>query len=270
MNAESMGFQEDRRAQAMVETLEDAATVRRRNQFFLWTQGSFQTILPHDLVVCGYYDRSSKQVRLDAFNSTVVPAAVLTSLTDGKSPLMQYLINRWINNSGSALSVPLSTMPRAVAIAADAMRSARFSDLLLHGVSRPHRVDEIETFFLFASTTTTPAATQRTGVELMLPHLHQTYLRVQAVELELAKEGVCTVNSGSGFSGADISERELQVLAAARQGLSNQEIGQKLRISPLTVKNHIQKILRKLGASNRAQAVARAITLRILAHGASD
>ena len=118
MNAESMGFQEDRRAQAMVETLEEAATVRRRNQFFLWTQGAFQTILPHDLVVCGYYDRSSKQVRLDAFNSTVVPAAVLTSLTDGKSSLMQYLINRWINNSGRALSVALSTTARVKRVVA--------------------------------------------------------------------------------------------------------------------------------------------------------
>jgi DNA-binding CsgD family transcriptional regulator len=43
--------------------------------------------------------------------------------------------------------------------------------------------------------------------------------------------------------------------------MSNQQIGVKLGISALTVKNHVQKILRKLGASNRAQAVAIAMSL---------
>ena len=37
-----------------------------------------------------------------------------------------------------------------------------------------------------------------------------------------------------------------------------------LSISPLTVKNHIQKILRKLQASNRAQAVSKAIAMKLL------
>ena len=37
-------------------------------------------------------------------------------------------------------------------------------------------------------------------------------------------------------------------------------------ISPLTVKNHVQKILRKLGASNRAQAVSKAISLGLIAN----
>jgi len=32
----------------------------------------------------------------------------------------------------------------------------------------------------------------------------------------------------------------------------------------LTVKNHVQKILRKLGAANRAQAVARAMSMNLL------
>ena len=49
-----------------------------------------------------------------------------------------------------------------------------------------------------------------------------------------------------------------------REGKSNQQIGDQLGISVLTVKNHVQKILRKLGASNRAQAVAMAMTQNLL------
>ena len=37
-----------------------------------------------------------------------------------------------------------------------------------------------------------------------------------------------------------------------------------MKISPLTVKNHVQKILRKLNVVNRAQAVGKALELRIL------
>jgi len=36
------------------------------------------------------------------------------------------------------------------------------------------------------------------------------------------------------------------------------------------VKNHVQKILRKLGATNRAQAVARAMSMNLLVNAASD
>jgi DNA-binding CsgD family transcriptional regulator len=37
-----------------------------------------------------------------------------------------------------------------------------------------------------------------------------------------------------------------------------------LKISPLTVKNHVQKILRKLDVLNRTQAVGKALALRVL------
>lgn len=48
-----------------------------------------------------------------------------------------------------------------------------------------------------------------------------------------------------------------------RDGKSNQAISNELGISALTVKNHVQKILRKLGAANRAQAVAKALMMNV-------
>ena len=61
-----------------------------------------------------------------------------------------------------------------------------------------------------------------------------------------------------------VTPREVQILAWVREGKNNQEIGMALGISALTVKNHVQKILRKLGASNRAHAVALAMQFRLL------
>ncbi len=54
-----------------------------------------------------------------------------------------------------------------------------------------------------------------------------------------------------------LTERERGVLELIAQGATNAVIGEKLVISPSTVKSHVANILRKLGASNRADAVAR-------------
>jgi transcriptional regulator EpsA len=257
--------QENRLAQAIVNAIQCAVEVRRRYQFFVWTQGSVQTLLPHKLAICGVYDRGRKEVRLEAFNSIVVSPGVLGVMTDGQSQLMQYIINAWINNRGSALVVRLSTLnARPIAPAVEALQAAGFMELLVHGVSRPQRAAEIETLFLFASPGTIVSAAETGGLELMLPHLHSTYLRVQSIEREISEAAVKPNASGVGYSSASISEREEQVLGWVREGMSNQEIGVQLGISPLTVKNHVQKILRKLGATNRAQAVARAMSMNLL------
>jgi DNA-binding NarL/FixJ family response regulator len=55
-----------------------------------------------------------------------------------------------------------------------------------------------------------------------------------------------------------LSDRELEILACLARGSTNREMASKLIISPNTVKTHVHNILKKLGASNRAEAVARA------------
>ena len=53
-----------------------------------------------------------------------------------------------------------------------------------------------------------------------------------------------------------LTERELQVLTGMSQGKSNAEIGRDLFLSEDTVKTHARRLFRKLGVSDRAQAVA--------------
>ncbi len=61
-----------------------------------------------------------------------------------------------------------------------------------------------------------------------------------------------------------LSERELEVLRLAADGLTNAEIAAELFIAPSTVKTHINRIYSKLGVSTRTQAVAHARQLQIL------
>lgn len=62
-----------------------------------------------------------------------------------------------------------------------------------------------------------------------------------------------------------ISQRELEVLQLISQGLSNQEIGERLFISESTIKTHVSNLFVKLDVKRRTQAVTRAKEWRIIA-----
>jgi len=57
--------------------------------------------------------------------------------------------------------------------------------------------------------------------------------------------------------GVTFTARELQVLEALQKGWSNKWIAHSLRISENTIKVHVQRIMRKLHATNRTEAVVR-------------
>src|SRR5919202_1779689 len=61
-----------------------------------------------------------------------------------------------------------------------------------------------------------------------------------------------------------LTPRQLDVVKLLAQGKTNQEIAQELVLSPGTVRTHVQRILAKLGASDRTGAVVRAIELGLI------
>ena len=65
-------------------------------------------------------------------------------------------------------------------------------------------------------------------------------------------------------SSSSLTTREMEVLHFVRKGLSNQEIGDLLQISMHTAKAHVAALLKKLEATDRAEAVARAFERGLL------
>ncbi len=70
--------------------------------------------------------------------------------------------------------------------------------------------------------------------------------------------------AGPAPGGAALSEREQEVLHCLQTRLTTREITGELYISMNTLKSHLKSINRKLGASSRSDAVARARTLGLL------
>jgi DNA-binding NarL/FixJ family response regulator len=56
-----------------------------------------------------------------------------------------------------------------------------------------------------------------------------------------------------------LTRREIEVLGLMAEGMTNQEIADRLIVSPTTIKTHVQNILQKLGVSDRTQAAVYAV-----------
>lgn len=63
----------------------------------------------------------------------------------------------------------------------------------------------------------------------------------------------------------NLTQRERDVLRLLSDGLSNEEIGKRLFISPETVRTHVRKAMDKLNADTRTQAVATALRQSLIA-----
>src|SRR5690606_24088722 len=64
-----------------------------------------------------------------------------------------------------------------------------------------------------------------------------------------------------------LTQREREVLALVGQGLTNDEIGAQLFLSPLTAKTHVSRIMSKLAARDRVQLVIAAYESGLVAPG---
>lgn len=85
--------------------------------------------------------------------------------------------------------------------------------------------------------------------EALLNAIHLVHNGQQYIPSEVAAKLVQRMNN------PELSERERQVIALMTRGLNNHDIGMGLNITESTVKAHINRILSKLGASDRTQAL---------------
>ena len=99
---------------------------------------------------------------------------------------------------------------------------------------------------------------------------------VKGMGLEHLLEGIRTIHAGGQYFpreianrmkeriNSELSDRELEVLSFIAKGKSNKEIASQLGIVEGTVKAHVANIFVKLGAVDRAQAMAIALKRQIL------
>jgi transcriptional regulator EpsA len=257
---------EPEHAESLLRLIEGSLQVKRQHQFYLWTQGDMQRLVPHRLSTCGSYDLGVHALTFHVLNTQPLPAELVATLANAHSPVMQHLQTEW-SKVRQTCWIDMSGLVGRDASARMLVEHG-YRWLMVSGMSRPARPNDIESFFVFGLPGCTPDEQSAHGLAMLLPYLHVTLVRVHGHERELSPgRSNLALGMGSamdkGRTVSAITEREREILSWVREGKSNQAISEELGISALTVKNHIQKILRKLGAANRAQAVAKAMSMNL-------
>lgn len=235
--------------------IETAIKVKRRSDFFSWVQGVLQGLLPHEILVCALADRSSRGYRIEWMASRPIDEVRFSELFQSTGGLVHRLIGLW-EQSGRRpllLSDRDDGQGHGSGIGAEIKR-LDLQEVAAHGV--PDADGRAASLFSFSKLGGGMRPQHGDALELLVPYLHAAWARA-----------VCDSTrrrAGNQVLAREIlTAREVEVLNWVEQGKSNNEIAQILNISHLTVKNHVQKILRKLNVQNRAQAVARGINLNL-------
>ena len=93
------------------------------------------------------------------------------------------------------------------------------------------------------------------GVKGFIPKNMRGETMVYALQLVMSGEVYIPSKMFLKNTNNKISERENDVVSFLAKGLSNKEIARSLEIREVTVKVHLRNIYRKLGVSNRVQAI---------------
>jgi ATP/maltotriose-dependent transcriptional regulator MalT len=94
----------------------------------------------------------------------------------------------------------------------------------------------------------------------VLPELHV----VVFAPADWPIDELATIEQDGSEPAAQLTPREIEVLTLAADGLGGKELAEELVLSPGTVNTHFKHIYEKLGAPNRAAAVAKAMRLGLI------
>jgi DNA-binding CsgD family transcriptional regulator len=217
--------------------IESGLRVASPHQFFLWTQGQVQALLPHQVLVCLQFGHGGALTRLECLHGTVLAPGAQQALTD--------LALRIARGGRLAVAIDAHEAPDGLG---DEILRLGFDNVLAHGTGPTSMGGSV---FLLFGLAVRPTARHAYFLELLLPHLHLALGRLPAART-------------AGAPARALSARETEIIGWLRAGKSNDEMGRLLGISALTVKNHLQRIYRTLGVNNRAHALARCMDLRLL------
>jgi transcriptional regulator EpsA len=241
--------------EALVLNLDASFNVHARHQFFTWTQGLLQSLIKHELLICALRTGEPMSFYVDSFSTFATEPSLFSDVFRQDTSLVPHMIKAWEDNHYRPVMCDATSGTFSGSPLARELNRVGASSIVTHGTYDAS--GKLASFFIFACPPGSVGQRQAHVAELVVPFLHAAWLRTQInrpMESAVAKQG------GVGL----LTVREQEILKWIYLGKSNIEIGAILGISPLTVKNHVQKILRKLNVQNRTQAVGKGLALRIL------
>jgi transcriptional regulator EpsA len=232
--------------------------LQSHQEIFNWLQGDVQHFVPHQILVSAWGDFNRGDIEQDYFSSmdgvrsgSVNPNALV--------PMLTRCYVRWFESGGNAYclsagiqgfllnsSLPDCDLSRALgtmhSVLVHAVHERRHGGICLYLLFSNSAYMDMSDFRALDTVLTYLDSALR-----QIPTLSQTGKQVpQANDSDIKNSTHC----------AKLTQIEMEILEWIALGKTNPEIGSILDTTLFTIKNHIQRIFRKLNVSNRAQAVA--------------
>lgn len=238
----------------LLRILADSANIKRHFELFRWLQGDVQYFLPHQIMLSAWGDFPNWKLEIDVVSG--LPGVRTEQLNQCRvDGYLKELFNRWVSAGRAPLALPASEVVRSLGTCSCAVHIAlrQSSSLLVHGIRDQRGKHESLYVAAHSRSFTNGRPKDRCAylVDLLIPQIDVAFRRVAAYRF--AEDAA----SQKLPEWPEISPREHEILDWVCKGKTNEEIGAVLHISPYTVKNHVRRILKKLGAGNRTQAATK-------------
>jgi transcriptional regulator EpsA len=234
--------------------------ITQRTHLFNWLQGSFQGLVGHEIMIFGIKSSDADSYHYEYFTSSrYFGDDQFSAVIAHDLGLVSRALKLW-QETNLPLFVNNQDKPsqhgsyRVINFDKDDLVNSELKNFVIYGFG--HNQSELSSIVIFARLHKMANKGYAQMLELIMPHLHCALLRVTSSKNELAPS--------SDNSGKLITKRESEVLQWLHMGKTNWEISAILGISPLTVKNHVQNLIRKLSVLNRSQAAVKAAKLGLI------
>jgi len=246
-------------AYCLGDLISDSTEIKNYGQFLIWHQEALQKFLPHELMISAWGDFSMDLIfyRIVAptiGNSTDIMAEREMTL------FLKRLYSHWILNAGKPFQlVSDQSIIRCREIQNKSLKTSlkNLKSAQFHGI-RDVRTGS-DSFYVLLNSSTSIEPHSKKLLHQILPYIDSTLRQVESFPGPSEEELFCADKVKSSVakldSAADLSDRESQIMGFVCAGKTNIEIGLILDISSFTVKNHLQRIFKKLNVVSRSQAI---------------
>lgn len=240
-----------------------AAGVRTHRILHNWIRSAdMQQVLPHDALLAVWGDMGKGELQFDVLSEL---QGVTMSTADAAQllPRTQQLFSRWTEQQDQPCAMSAEVLSGTFGSASFAGRS-----VLVHGLRDPRAGQDC--CYIVVSQDQGHASNAKDVLAALLPYIDIGFRQAAAPPRRAAPgydhphslhrmpaEQITLSNTASAYNTMGMTERELQIMRWVEMGKTNHEIGSILNISAFTVKNHLQRIFKKLDVYSRAQAVSR-------------
>lgn len=263
-------------------TAEASMRIEGHMDLCLWLQGDVQRFLPHEILIAAWGDFAADHINFDVIsplsplrteilyvlgNSNLLAiescrnrVKVASDRKCGPLPFLKALRNRWhevgcipftvLRDAGNESAIDF-ICPQCHKESADVLSRMRSS--LVHGFSDQR--GNLECMYVFLSTQDLSDPVVHRSLRFFMPYLDHSLRKISHLPVQSDMHEPHAVERNYPEESSGLSQREFEIMHWVRVGKTNYEIGVILNISAFTVKNHLQRIFKKLGTSGRTQTV---------------